>query len=225
MKALYSQEEFNNSKTQDRLKLQCYQCKKPFYYRKKDIIEVSNPNLNKQGKFCSRKCKTLYDGSTNKVNCKNCDTSFYKTKSELVKTPNSFCSRSCSASYNNKHKKHGTRRSKLEIWLEEQLIQLYPNLDIHFNRKDTIGSELDIYIPELNIAIELNGIFHYEPIYGVDKLQKIQENDISKTKACHDLKIDLCIIDTSQQTYVKPKTSKKYLNIITKILNKRMLIS
>jgi len=138
---------------------------------------------------------------------------------------NNFCSLSCSAIYNNKNKKHGTRRSKLEVWLEKQLILLYPNLDIHFNRKDTIGSELDIYIPSINLAIELNGIFHYEPIFGNDKLNQIQENDISKSKACIDNEIDLCIIDTSGQKYFKPKTSQKYLNIIIKIFKERLLTS
>lgn len=225
MKPLYTQEEFDNSKTQDRLKLECYQCGLPFLYRKKDIIETYNPNLKKQGKFCSIKCNSLYNGTTKIVNCLNCDKSFEKSLSQVKKFNNHFCSQSCSASYNNKNKKHGTRRSKLEIWLEEQITVLYPNLPIDFNKKDTIGSELDIYIPSLNLAIELNGIFHYEPIYGNDKLQKIQENDISKSKSCHDLKIDLCIIDTSSQTYVKPKTSQKYLDIITKILNERLLIS
>ena len=50
---------------------------------------------------------------------------------------------------------------------------------------------------------------------------QIKENDISKSKACHDAKIDLCIIDTSKQTYVKPSTSQKYLDIITTIIKER----
>jgi hypothetical protein len=140
----------------------------------------------------------------------------------MEKSNNHFCSQSCSATYNNKNKTHGNRRSKLEIWLEEQLTTLYPNLQIDFNKKEIIGSELDIYFPSLNLAIELNGIFHYEPIYGVNKLFQIQENDKSKTKLCHDLKIDLCIIDVSQQKYVKPSTSQKYLDIIVKIVNSRI---
>mgnify|MGYP003658068441 CR=1 FL=1 len=93
-------------------------------------------------------------------------------------------------------------------------------MDIHFNRKDTIGSELDIYIPSINLAIEINGIFHYKPIYGIDKLQKIVENDKYKVSTCYEKEIKLHIIDTSKQTYVVPKTSKIYLDMIKNIIDK-----
>jgi hypothetical protein len=73
----------------------------------------------------------------------------------------------------------------------------------------------------LNIAFELNGIFHYEPIYGNDKLNKIQNNDMRKFQACLEHNIELCIIDTSQQKYFKESTSQKYLNIIVNILNEK----
>lgn len=130
-----------------------------------------------------------------------------------------FCSHSCSATYNNTHKTHGTKRSKLEIWLEEQLTTLYSNLEIHFNRKDAINSELDIYIPSLSLAFELNGIFHYEPIYGKEKLEKIQNNDGRKFQACLENNIELCIIDTSSQIKFAEKSSIKFLDIIIKIIN------
>jgi hypothetical protein len=225
MKPLYTQEEFDSAKTQTRLPLECYYCSNTFTFRKKDILETLNPNLNKTGKFCSRKCKCLYDGQTIKTKCLNCNKKLTKSLSEHKKYPNTFCNSSCAATYNNKHKTTGNRRSKLEIWIEEQLTTLYPDLPIDFNQKSAIGSELDIYIPSLNIAIELNGIFHYEPIYGANKLDQIQNNDKSKSLACHEAKIDLCIIDTSAQTYVKPSTSQKYLDIIIKIINERLLIS
>ena len=80
---------------------------------------------------------------------------------------------SCAATYNNKNKTHGTRRSKLECFIEKKLSELYPDLTIHYNQKDTINSELDIYIPSFKLAFELNGIFHYEPIYGEEKLNQI----------------------------------------------------
>ena len=170
---------------------------------------------------CSLNCWNKYQISKKTIiYCTNCNNEFSKSPKEMKKSKsgNHFCSQSCAASYNNKHKKHGTRRSKLEQWLENKLTNQYPNLEIHFNRKDTIGSELDIYIPSLKLAFELNGIFHYEPIYGEDKLNQIQENDSNKFQMCQKQNISFCTIDTSSQKYFKENTSKKYLDIITKII-------
>ena len=80
----------------------------------------------------------------------------------------------------------------------------------------------DIYIPSLKLAIELNGIFHYEPIFGEDKLKKVQNNDNRKFQACLEKEIEFCIIDTSQQKYFKEKTSQKYLSIITEIIDLKL---
>ncbi len=142
--------------------------------------------------------------------------------SELKKTPNSFCCQSCAATYNNKNKTHGTRRSKLEIYLEEELKSKYNNLDIHFNRKDTINSELDIYIPSMKLAFELNGIFHYEPIYGDKKLNQIQNNDTRKFQACLEKGIEMCIIDVSSLVYFKPANTKKFLDIVCGLIDSKM---
>ena len=221
MKPLYTQEQFNSSKSMDSLTCQCYYCDKPFNTIKKRISHELKYNRGRV-KFCSQECNKLLNNPPNIVECKNCNCLFKKIISNVMSTKNNFCSHSCSASYNNKNKKTGNRRSKLEIWLESQLITLYPNLLIDFNKKSAIMSELDIYIPSLNLAFELNGIFHYEPIYGVDKLEQIKSNDKSKSLACHEAKIDLCIIDTSAQKYVKPSTSQKYLNIIVDIINERI---
>ena len=225
MKPLYTPTEFINSKFNDKLPLECYQCGESFTTTKHQIKKALNPKTQSySGKYCSRKCFGLGSTKTITVNCVECGLETDKLPKDIRKSKsgNLFCSKSCATIFNNKNKTHGTRRSKLEVWVEDQLKVLYPNLKIHFNRKDTIGSELDVYIPSLNVAFELNGIFHFEPIYGVDKLQQIQENDISKSKACHDLKIDLCTIDTSQQNYFKVKSSKKYLDIITQIINERL---
>lgn len=173
--------------------------------------------------YCSGECQSKDKFNKIDVNCKNCNKSFLKLPNEIKKSPNHFCSKSCSATYNNKNKTHGTRRSKLEKWLEEQLTILYPKLEIHYNRKDAINSELDIYIPSLKLAVELNGIFHYEPIYGKDKLKQIANNDNRKFQACLENNIELCIIDSSKLSYFKPANAKKYLDIILKVLNKKMV--
>jgi len=222
MKPLYTQAEFCNSKSEDFLTLQCYQCNDSFPKEKKRV--KSEIKLQRgECKFCSHNCHYKSKINLQPLNCTNCGQSFLKSPSQIKKSKsdNHFCSRPCAATYNNKHKTHGTRRSKLEAYIEQQLSKLYPELNIVFNGKEAIGSELDIFIPSLNLGIELNGIFHYEPIYGVDKLRKIQENDISKSKACHDAKIDFCTIDTSGQKYFKESTSQKYIDIITTIIKER----
>lgn len=145
---------------------------------------------------------------------KECD--FNKNKSKKF-----FCNSSCAASYNNRNKKFGIRRSKLEIWIEEELKKEY-SFEIIFNGKETINSELDIYIPSLSLAFELNGIFHYEPIYGEDKLKNIKNNDDRKFQACLEKNIELCIIDTSSAKVFKPERDRKYLDIVKKIINNKI---
>jgi len=103
--------------------------------------------------------------------------------------------------------------------LETQLTSLHPELEFHFNRKDTIDSELDIYIPSLKLAFELNGIFHFEPIFGTHKLNQIQSNDQRKFLACAERGISLCILDVSHIKYFKDRTSKPFLDIIERIIS------
>lgn len=167
---------------------------------------------------CSKLCHNLLKGRSIICNCNECGKPIQKPTS-AVKSKNSFCGSSCAASFNNRNKTYGTRRSKLEVWLETELPKLYPNLEFHFNRKDAINSELDIYIPSLKLAFELNGIFHYEPIYGEDQLAKIQNNDNRKLQACAENGIAFCIIDTSKQKRFTEKSSEQYLDIIKKIID------
>lgn len=225
MKPIFTKEEFESSKSTDLLQCQCYYCDNTFSSMKKNIQAALNQSNRNAVKFCSTECKYLFRNKKIDVECSNCKQSFQKKKDQFDKTNNHFCSRSCAASFNNKNKSKGNRRSKLEIWLENQLKIKYPGLPILFNDKETICSELDIYVPSFRLAFELNGIFHYEPIFGQEKLNQIQENDKSKFKACLDAHINLCIIDTSQQKYFKEKTSKKYLDIITTIINQRAMLN
>jgi hypothetical protein len=133
-----------------------------------------------------------------------------------------FCNSSCAATYNNTHKTHGTRKSKLECYLETKLKELYPTLEFHFNKKDAIDSELDIYVPLLKLAFELNGIYHYEPIHGAKKLTEIQNNDHRKFQACLERNIELCIIDSSKLSYFKESNAKPYLEIVQKIIDQKI---
>jgi hypothetical protein len=154
--------------------------------------------------------------------CEQCTSPFIKRLSQIKKTKHHFCSQSCAAKWNNTHKTKGTRISKLEKWLAIKLPQLYPSLEFHFNRKDAINGELDIYIPSLKLAFELNGIFHYEPIFGKDKLSSIRTNDARKAQACLEHGIELCLIDVSHLSYFKEQKAMKFLTIIQNIINLKL---
>lgn len=172
--------------------------------------------------YCSNKCSFTNRNYKQKVTCKQCGINFLKRLYEIKKYPNHFCSRSCAVTYNNTHKKYGIKISKLELWLAKELPKFYPSLEFHFTRKDAINSELDIYIPSLKLAFELNGIFHYEPIYGKDKLAQIINNDQRKFQACIENDIELCIIDVSRLSHFKEEKANKYLDIIRNIINSKV---
>lgn len=156
--------------------------------------------------------------------CILCTKTFCRTTSARKKSINAFCSLSCAAKYNNAHKTHGTRRSKLEVYLETKLKEKYPNLEIHFNRKDAINSELDIYIPSLKLAFELNGIYHYEPIHGPEKLSSVKNNDNRKFQACIEKGIELCIIDISGLKYFKEDKAIKFYQVTEIIIDQKLAI-
>lgn len=156
------------------------------------------------------------------VSCDQCGKMLNKKPAKVRMTKHNFCCQSCAAKYGNAHKTKGTRVSKLEVWLSKQLPLLYPSIEFHFNRKDAINGELDIFIPSLNLAFELNGIFHYEPIYGPEKLASIQNNDTRKAQACLERGIELCLIDVSTFKYFKESGAIKFLKIVQDIIENKI---
>ena len=199
-----------------KLPYKCEYCGKIFYKNKDLIKKAFAPSNSWRNtyKYCSLKCHHAACTKRIKIKCKQCNKELYIIPYRINKSKsgNFFCSRSCAATYNNTHRKTGTRQSKLELWLKDKLSILYPNLEILYCDKTTINSELDIYIPSLKLAFELNGIYHYEPIHSMNKLKQ-------KYQACLENNIELCIIDASQLKYFKERNCIKYLDIVTKIIN------
>lgn len=200
----------------------CPYCHKNFITYKHYIQMSFSPSKNNDAIYCSKECCRKSQVTEITLPCGHCGKEVTRDLREYKKSKSGylFCNSSCACSYNNTHKTTGSRRSKLEVWLEEKLQTLYPSLDFLFNDKTTINSELDIYIPSLKLAFELNGIFHYEPIFGDDKLNQIQNNDANKFQLCQQNQISLCIIDVSWISYNKESNFQKVLDIITDIINK-----
>jgi hypothetical protein len=196
MKMLFDEKTLKSAKQTDILPLECSLCGETFYKTKKRIKICLNPNSAHRGDFCSVKCaartiKIEKGQSRERIPCRNCGKDVFKVRSQIKKTKNTFCNSSCFAIYSNANKETGCRRSKLECWLQPELQRNFPNLDILFNDKSTIKSELDIYIPSLRLAIEINGLFHYKPIFGEKKFLQIQNNDTKKVRLCKENDIRL----------------------------------
>ena len=212
-----TQEEFNKARTRDMVSLTCCICHQSFDRLKKTIL--GNHKKGREHIYCSNKCQAYDKSSQGRtiVQCAECLLPFTKVNSQ-IRSSNNFCSSSCSGSYNNKHKTHGTRRSKYEIQLEEFLRKELPTLVFKFSDKTVIGSELDVYVPSLNTAIEIQGIFHYKPIFGQEKLTQIQKNDLLKVDACNKLGIKLHHIDISKLTRCTEKNCEYYNQEVLDIL-------
>ena len=86
------------------------------------------------------------------------------------------------------HKKVGEGWDS-ETMLYNMVKQLFPKYSIHFHYRPAFlkGLELDVYIDELRLGIEYQGIQHYQPIKhwgGTDSLKKTEERDRKKRELC-----------------------------------------
>lgn len=92
-------------------------------------------------------------------------------------------------------------KPKEDIWVNETLLYniikgLYPKHKIirHYRPTWLEGLELDIFIPELKLAFEYQGIQHFEPVEhwgGNAQLKKQQKNDAKKLSICNKLNVNL----------------------------------
>jgi len=226
---LFTEEEFNKAYSRKSLPVRCLNCGKTFYLDKNIIQRVIKGT--RQSKFCSKKCQGEYISQTHNqiVQCKQCGKECKKQNSAVKNSSNHFCSKSCSVKYHNTHKTFGYRRSKLELHLQNVLESKYLNLNIEYNDRLTLdGLELDIYIPSLNLAFELNGIFHYQPVFGKNTESKEQifndriNKDIKKQELCQEKKINLCVIDISTQKHFTIKSSQKFVDAICFVIDERL---
>lgn len=195
----------------------CHLCGTPSYHPQYAVLK-SIRERNQQF-FCSQKCAKLYSKKSQTISCDTCGKQFEKRLSEIKKTKHHFCSQSCAAIYHNSHKNYGSRRSKLEQFLEEKLTEHFSGLKCLYNDVQTIGSELDILFPAIKLAIQLNGPLHYKPIYGQEKLSRILGIDKNKRKTCKMLGINLIEIDVSKDKNLDATKNSRWQEVSLIISN------
>ena len=81
-----------------------------------------------------------------------------------------------------------------EAWATETLLyqlvcQILPDTKVirHYRPEMLEGLELDVFMPNLNLGIEYQGIQHFKPIShwgGQKALKKVRERDVKKKKLC-----------------------------------------
>jgi very-short-patch-repair endonuclease len=76
----------------------------------------------------------------------------------------------------------GKTGSKLEKFLLKQLLS--NGYSVEFHKEQSILNtklQIDLFIPKLNVAIEVDGPSHFEPVWGDDTLKRNKKYDDKKT--------------------------------------------
>ena len=192
-----TKEYLNKFSYKEMVPLKCRRCSSDFLKLK---TAIQNHLRRGRNIYCSRSCNSharneKHNQGSSIVVSEWCDVNFKKSFAEIKKTQHSFCGHSCAANWRNANKKTGCRRSKLEIYLENKIHNEYPNLFVKVNSRSSIGFELDLFFPDIMLACEINGIFHYKPIYGNTKFKRTQEIDEIKKERCKNQNIELLVIE------------------------------
>jgi len=83
---------------------------------------------------------------------------------------------------------------KAERFLRKRIQYLFPNYQILHNYRGfewLQNLELDIVISDISVAIEVQGGQHFEPIWGKENLNRVQDNDAKKAKLCRQNQVSL----------------------------------
>jgi very-short-patch-repair endonuclease len=114
-------------------------------------------------------------------------------------------------------KRAAVEGSKMEKFLFAHLKDTY-NIMRHIDY--VFGAEqfhLDLYIPELLTAIEIDGPMHYEPIFGDDRLEKRQAADSKKNGLCIHAGLNMVRVRLDK------RSSMRYYNSVLEEISKVLI--
>lgn len=109
-----------------------------------------------------------------------------------------------------------------ESWTSEVVMfniveGIYPDYDTkrHHRPEWLEGLEIDIFVPEVNIGFEYQGIQHFKPVEhwgGAKQLEKQQRHDKKKKKLCEEHGVRLITIDYNEELSTE-HIKRKILNL------------
>jgi very-short-patch-repair endonuclease len=100
----------------------------------------------------------------------------------------------------------------------------FKKLKVLTNDKTAIGKELDIFLPDFKIAIEIDGIFHQRIVYSEKSFEATKKNDLRKNILCKDAGILLFRIPLPEDsrtyyTFLKKEILENIAPAISNIIN------
>lgn len=173
-----------------------------------NLSKIQNIKKNNDYNILYEKCEKLNlilinsDKSVYEIKCNLCDNNFNITKNTLndrIKNKNTICT-ICNSINNSSN-------------YQDQLIDFINNnieTTIIKNTRSVINGELDIYLPELNIAFEFNGVYWHSDIF------KDKDYHSNKTNKCLEKNIHLIHIWEDDWYNKKEIILSRILNILGK---------
>lgn len=206
-----------------RILTECFLCHKEIKRSRGEFAEKN---------FCSRKCTAMYYGDLIKkshppkppkikkerlpfftIPCSFCKKEIKRQQYQInrSKTKTFFCNKSCKTQYLHKFQIKHKPRSRAEKYLVSLIKKDFPSINLLENYRNLLSNnlEIDIYLPDYKLCIELNGPVHYFPIWGQEKLDCVHNKDIQKQIEITQLQLNLMVIDIS-----KLNSNRKTINFL-----------
>ena len=109
--------------------------------------------------------------------------------------------------------------SKMERFLLEELSK--EKIVVQFHKEHFLKNqklEIDLFVPELRVAIEIDGPSHFKPVWGEENLARNKKSDQQKTGLI--LSQGLILIRIKQNQRTSQRYFRKTLSILLESLNK-----